>query len=79
MAKIQRGGDNGKQTPANRTILQEAFRFRPFPHWDPVPDWVLSHLDPRVLRQIAVIQMKVQRNGLEQQAKALGEIEKLLG
>ena len=59
--------------------LQEAFRFRPHPHWDPVPDWVLAHLDPRILRQIAVIQLKFQRTTLEQQAKAIAEVERLVG
>lgn len=58
--------------------LAEAFRFRPFPHWDPVPDWVLTHIDPGVLRKIAVIQIRTEIVALEQQAKALAEVEKLL-
>jgi hypothetical protein len=58
--------------------LQEAFRFRPFPHWDPVPDWVLQHLDVRVLKQIAAVQMRFERTALEAQAKAMAEVEKLI-
>lgn len=65
--------------PPQVSALQEAFRFRPFPHWDPVPDWVLNHLDPRVLTKIAAIQIRVERAALEQQAKALAEVEKLMG
>jgi len=64
--------------PPELQPLQEAFRFRPFPHWDPVPDWVLSHLDPRVIRQVAAVQMRFQKSVQEQQAKASAEIERLI-
>lgn len=65
--------------PPNVGPLQEVFRFRPFPHWDPVPDWVLTHLDRAVLTKIAAVQIRFERSVLEQQAKALAEIEKLVG
>ena len=59
--------------------LAEALRFRPHPHWDPVPDWLLPHLKPEILREIAVLQLRFQRSVLEQQVKAIGEVEKLVG
>lgn len=59
--------------------LAEALRFRPHPHWDPVPDWILKHLKPEILREVAVVQLRFQRNVLEQQVKAIAEVEKLVG
>jgi hypothetical protein len=58
--------------------LLDPFRFRPFPHWDPVPPWLLDHIDIGVLKKIGAIQLRVERAALEQQVKALAEVEKLI-
>lgn len=59
--------------------LAERLQFRPRWWWDPVPDWVITQLDPKVLRQLAAIQIRFERNVLEEQMKSLTEVEKLIG
>lgn len=51
--------------------LQEELLFRPRWWWDPVPDWVLTHIPDAAIRELAVIQMETQRAVLEVHQGAL--------
>jgi hypothetical protein len=51
--------------------LSEALQFRPRWWWDPVPDWVLEHMNPAAIREIAVIQLTSQLETMQIQQKAL--------
>jgi hypothetical protein len=51
--------------------LQETFQFRPRWWWDPVPDWVISHLTPEVVRELGTLQIEAQRTVLKAQLEAL--------
>ncbi len=51
--------------------IADALQFRPRWWWDPVPDWVLDHLNPAVIREIAVVQLTAQLETLRVQEKAL--------
>jgi len=53
--------------------LAELLQFRPKWWWDPVPDWVLDHLNPAAVREIASIQLKTQIEMLKVQQNALEE------
>ena len=53
--------------------LAELLQFRPKWWWDPVPDWVLDHLNPAVIREVAAIQLKTQIEMLRVQQMALEE------
>jgi hypothetical protein len=58
--------------------LSSAMQFRPWPIWDPVP-WLIDLLEREQLVQIARVQLRVHRENLENQMKAIQEIEKILG
>jgi hypothetical protein len=47
-------------------------------YWDPVPPWVAHILDNQILKQLAVIQLEVQKVSLEAQLKALDKTVELL-
>jgi len=51
--------------------LQETFQFRPRWWWDPVPDWVLDHLTPDVIRELGALQIEAQKTVLKAQLDAL--------
>ena len=58
--------------------IAEQLRFRPKWWWDPVPDWVVQHIDRAVLFEITVIQMEVQKTILQAQLDATGRIQELM-
>lgn len=58
--------------------LSSSMQFRPWPIWDPVP-WLIDILEREQLIQLARIQLRVQKEGLEAQLKAIQEIEKVIG
>lgn len=59
--------------------IAEALQFRPRWWWDPVPDWVLGHLDSRVIQQLATLQIKTQIEQLKVQQNALEATLQILG
>ena len=65
--------------PTQNSRLADALRFNPRWWWDPVPDWIATQLDPGVLKQIATISIQFERNMLEQQMKALDQVQQLIG
>lgn len=58
--------------------LQEALRFRPKIWWDPVPDWIFTHLDREVLLDLARVSVRLQRDMLEVQMRGIDEITNVL-
>jgi hypothetical protein len=42
--------------------------------WDPVPDWLITRLDDRVIREVAITQIQLQRTVLEAQLKAADQV-----
>jgi len=54
------------------------FPWNPWIVADPVPPWIRDHIDINVLRDLAAVQMRAQRTILEEHAKAIGEMERLI-
>jgi hypothetical protein len=54
--------------------LHESLVFRHRWWWDPVPDWIMPHLDRAVIREVAVTQINLQRTVLEAQLKATDQV-----
>jgi hypothetical protein len=51
--------------------LSEALAFHPEWWWDPVPwPWLREQLDPRVIRELAVVQVELRKATLEANLKA---------
>ena len=65
-----------KQPPSQ---LADIFEFRPKWWWDPVPDWVITHLDQRVVLEISKVVLEVQAEMFERQAEATRRIAGLMG
>jgi hypothetical protein len=57
--------------PPQQFDLPELLQFKPWPPWDPVPWWILRHLDERVVRELAVIQLETHRAVLDVQVKSI--------
>jgi hypothetical protein len=51
--------------------FSELLHFNPKIWWDPVPWWFVHHLDRTVLKELAVIQIELQREVLAIQSKSL--------
>lgn len=49
---------------------EELLRFNPRWWWDPVPDWIIRHLDREILVDLAAIHLEAHINVLETQVKA---------
>ena len=49
---------------------EELLAFRPRWWWDPVPDWVIRHLDRELLVEFAAIHAQLQVNVLQQHLDA---------
>jgi hypothetical protein len=58
----------------NPGALHESLIFRHRWWWDPVPDWFISRLDDRVLKEVAISQIQLQRTVLEAQLKAADQV-----
>jgi hypothetical protein len=58
--------------------LQEVLEFRPKIWWDPVPDWVFSHLDRESTFELARVSLDVHREMLEVQLRSLDRIAEVL-
>ena len=58
-------------SPRPPAAVAEALQFRPRWWWEPVPDWVLDHINPAAIREIAVVQLTSQLETLRVQEKAL--------
>lgn len=58
--------------------LQETFHFRPRWWWDPVPPWVFKDLDPRIVIDLAQVQLDVQEAVLKAQLDAIGRTREVL-
>jgi hypothetical protein len=58
--------------------LQESLRFRPKIWWDPVPDWLFTHLDREIVVELARVSVQVQREMLEVQLKSMDQISEVL-
>ncbi|MGB7069971.1 MAG: hypothetical protein WBD22_10805 [Pyrinomonadaceae bacterium] len=54
----------------NEFRLNELLKFRPMPHYDPVPPWLFELLDQSVLRDLAVISLDRHRAHLGADLKA---------
>lgn len=70
--------------PEEPVALNEMLKFWPGPIFDPVPPFLLKYLDERVLRELAVVQIRYQRAALEAtrglmdaRLEALAQAEKL--
>jgi hypothetical protein len=55
--------------------VPDILQFRPRWWWDPVPEWVLGHLEREQIVEIAAIQLEAHRSVLEQQ---MGAVDKTL-
>jgi len=62
----------------NPGSLHESLVFRHRWWWDPVPDWLITRLDDRLIREVAVTQIQLQRTVLEAQLKATEQVLGLL-
>ena len=51
--------------------FSELLHFNPKIWWDPVPWWFVNQLDKNILREVAVIQIELQREVLAIQSKGL--------
>jgi hypothetical protein len=51
--------------------FSELLHFNPKFWWDPVPWWFVNQLDKSVLKELAVIQIELQREALAIQSKSL--------
>ena len=58
--------------------LHDSLIFRHRWWWDPVPDWLVRHLDVAVIREVAITQIQVQRTVLEAQLKATDQVLDIL-
>ena len=63
---------------SERFELPEALQFRPRWWWDPVPDWIVRHLEREELLELAVIQVELHRGTLELQLKSTERALELL-
>ncbi len=63
---------------SERFELPEALKFRPRWWWDPVPDWIVRHLEREELLELAVIQVELHRAMLDLQVKSTDRALKLL-
>jgi hypothetical protein len=60
--------------PPNLGSLHESLIFRHRWWWDPVPDWLITRLDDRLIREVAITQIQLQRTVLEAQLKATDQV-----
>jgi hypothetical protein len=59
--------------------LTETLQWNPKWHWDPVPWWFIDRLDRPVLKNIAVIQLELQRDILARQVEAIEQVMNTIG
>ncbi len=59
--------------------LPNQLTFRPRWWWDPVPEWLLSHLDDSVVEQLGRVQLDLQAKVLEQQLEATRKVQEIVG
>ena len=59
--------------------LAQAFRWRPGPIWDPVPDWLISRLDKSAVIDLARIQLDLGINVLKAQMDAAKKVQEVIG
>lgn len=57
--------------PLRPFAFPEVLHFRPKWWWDPVPDWLLTHLDKTLVRELAIAQIEFQKTVLDAQLKAV--------
>lgn len=57
--------------PIQNERLQEILHFNPRWWWDPVPWWVMEHLRPQVINELAHIQLEFQKQVLQAQIETL--------
>jgi len=60
-------------------VLSESLMWNPKWHWDPVPWWFIDRLDRPVLKNIALIQLELQRDILARQVKAIEQTMAAIG
>ncbi len=58
------------ETRAINPNLAEVLRFKPWPPFDPVPWWILEHLDRKQVARVALIGLEMQNEVLEAALKA---------
>ena len=58
--------------------ISESLQWNPKWHWDPVPWWFVERLDRAVLKNIAVIQLELQRDMLNLQAASIEQTLKII-
>lgn len=60
-------------------VFPEALQWNPKWHWDPVPWWFIDRLDRPVLKNIAQIQLELQRDILARQVEAIEQVINVIG
>jgi hypothetical protein len=64
--------------PQIRPPLADVLAFRPRWWWDPVPEWVIQHLDRAVILRLALTQLEFEQTVLESQAKANSRVMEIV-
>ncbi len=59
--------------------LPDELQFRPRWWWDPVPEWLLRHLEQETILELAKVQLEFQRELLTKQAEATGRVIEVIG
>ncbi|HUS04833.1 MAG TPA: hypothetical protein VMZ52_00945 [Bryobacteraceae bacterium] len=66
-------------TTPNPLLRDRALDFHHRWIYDPIPDWILSIADKSVLKEVAAIQLDLQRTVLEAQIKSIDATKAALG
>ncbi len=61
----------GRRPVPTAPKLANQLQFNPHIFWDPVPPWVSTTLDPRVIKELTTVRLEHQRDVLALQTKAL--------